>query len=208
MSDLDADPAAAIELCDTSHARLAQTLAGLTDTAARAPSRLGEWTVAHVVTHIARNADGHVRRLDGALEGLDVNRYPGGSTQRGREIAEGAERSAAELVADLAGAQQRLEEAWRRSAAAGWPHAELLADDHWPTTSSPVRRLREVEVHHVDLGLGYEPADWPAAYVAWELPTILATVPKRLRRPDDARDVVTWLTGRGPMPAEIDLDPC
>ena len=29
----------------------------------------------------------------------------------------------------------------------------------------PFLRWREVEVHRVDLGLGYEPADWPAEYV-------------------------------------------
>jgi len=47
---------------------------------------------------------------------------------------------------------------WRkrrpRSAAAGWPHAELRGHDSWPTTASPSRRLREVEVHHADLGPG------------------------------------------------------
>ena len=30
-------------------------------------------------------------------------------------------------------------------------------------------RWREVEVHRVDLGLGYEPEDWPAEYVRLEL---------------------------------------
>ena len=37
-------------------------------------------------------------------------------------------------------------------------------------------------MHHVDLGLGYEPSDWPEDYVAWELPVLLATVPDRVHR--------------------------
>jgi maleylpyruvate isomerase len=28
------------------------------------------------------------------------------------------------------------------------------------------RRLSEVEIHHVDLGAGYRPADWPDAFTA------------------------------------------
>ena len=40
--------------------------------------------------------------------------------------------------------------------------------------STPARwlgaRWREVEIHHVDLAAGYGPQDWPAAFVAHELP--------------------------------------
>ena len=93
------------------------------------------------------------------------------------------------------------------TAAAGWPHPELRGDDHWPTSASPVRRLREAEVHHVDLGLGYEPSDWPEDYVTWELPVLLATVPNRAHRTDDVRDLVAWLSGRRPVPTAIELDP-
>ena len=32
-----------------------------------------------------------------------------------------------------------------------------------------VRRLGEVEIHHVDLGAGYAPPDWPAPFVADQL---------------------------------------
>ena len=171
----------------------------------RAGCRTG--AVGHVLTHLARNADGHVRRLEGALRGEDVRRYAGGPAQRDQEIAEGAIRPTVDVVEDVHAAQQRLEEVWNRSEAEGWPHSDLLGDDHWPTTSSPVRRLREVEMHHVDLALGYEPAEWPEEYIAWELPVILTTVESRLRRPDDALAVVAWLSGRGPLPTEIALDP-
>jgi maleylpyruvate isomerase len=70
-----------------------------------------------------------------------------------------------------------------------------------------VRRLREVEMHHVDLGMGYESSNWPQAYVEWELPEILATVPERLPASDDVRRLVAWLAGRGSVPVAIDLEP-
>jgi maleylpyruvate isomerase len=206
-TDLDADPVRAIELCQAAHARLLATAARVTDGQARSPSRLPGWTIGHVLTHLARNADGHARRLDGALRGQDVPRYQGGPAQRSGEIDAGAPRPAAAILADLAAAQDRLELTWERSTAAGWPHPDLRGDDHWPTTASPARRLREVEMHHVDLGLGYEPADWPGDYATWELPLLLATVPARLQQGDDARALVAWLSGRGPIPAAIQLKP-
>jgi maleylpyruvate isomerase len=201
------DPDQAIGLCRAAHTRLRATAERITDEQVRSPSRLPGWTVGHVLTHVARNADGHVRRLEGALRGEPVPRYPGGPAQRSDEINQGAPRPAADMAADLDTSQRRLELAWERSVAAGWPHAELMGDDHWPTTASPVRRLREVEVHHVDLGLGYEPSDWPDDYVTWELPMLLATVPSRVRRPEDMRALVAWLSGRRPTPTAVQLDP-
>jgi maleylpyruvate isomerase len=205
--DADMDPGQAVQLCRTAHARLRATVEGITDEQVRSPSRLPGWTVGHVLTHVARNADGHVRRLDGALRGENVPRYPGGPAQRDDDINEGALRPAAGIVADVDSAQRRLELVWDRSVAAGWPNPGFLGDDRWPTTASPVRRLREVEVHHVDLGLGYEPSHWPDDYVTWELPMLLATVPARVRRPEDQRALVAWLSGRRPVPPAIQLDP-
>jgi maleylpyruvate isomerase len=203
--DLEADPGAAIELCIGAHARLLEAINKLTDAQTSSPSRLPAWTVGHVLTHVARNADGHVRRLDGALRGENLPRYKPG--QRDADIARGADRPAGQVVSDVQAAQESLEAVWEQSAAAGWPNREFLGDDDWETTSSPARRLREVEIHHVDLGLGYEPSDWPEEYVTWELPMVLATVPDRVRRPEDARDLVAWVTGRAPLPSAVALNP-
>jgi len=52
-----------------SHARLRATLAGLTDADARGPSLLPGWSVGHVLTHLARNADSLVRMLKAAARG-------------------------------------------------------------------------------------------------------------------------------------------
>lgn len=205
--DLDAETEAAIRLCRAAHAGVLATVDGLTDEKARAPSRLPGWTVGHVITHIARNAEGHSVRTEGALRGEDLPRYPGGGRQRDADIAAGAGRPAHVLVSDLADCQRRLEEAWDRCAAAGWPNREFVGSDGWPITCSPARRLREVEMHHVDLGLGYEPSDWPLEYVAWELPSVLATVPERLPDPDSRRLLLAWMTGRDGKPPSIRLEP-
>jgi maleylpyruvate isomerase len=40
-------------------------------------------------------------------------------------------------------------------------------------------RWREVEVHHVDLGLGYAASEWPVAFVTRGLGEVLAELPAR-----------------------------
>ncbi len=207
VPDLDEDPAVAVELCRAAHGRLLGTIATVTDLQVSSPSLLPGWTVGHVVAHLARNADGHTRRLEAALRGEDLPRYPGGSAQRNADISQGSTRPPAELLEDLRASQVRLELAWEQSAASNWPHPEFRAGDQWPTTASPVRRLREVEMHHVDLGLGYKPSDWSPEYVAWELPMLLASVPERVQRPEDSVDLVVWLAGRGRAPGNIELAP-
>ena len=158
--------ATGIELCRAGHRRLIATVHGLDDEVVLRPSLLPGWSVGHVLTHLARNADGHARRLEGALRGEEVPRYPGGSAERESDIEAGAARPAHELAADVTVSAERLEEVWAQSAEAGWPSRELLAGDTWRTPESPWRRLREVEVHHVDLGLDYRAEDWPEEYLA------------------------------------------
>jgi maleylpyruvate isomerase len=203
----DMSPDQAIELCKASHQRFLATAEKLTDETAKRPSLLPGWTVGYVLTHVARNADGHARRLEGALEGREVARYPGGPKQREDEIEKGATRPAAELKKDVAGSIERLEAVWDRSVAAGWPNSNLLAGDKFSTSGSPVRRLREVEVHHVDLNLGYTPADWPDEYLQWELPRALDGLAERIEQPDHAKRLLAWLIGRAKTPGDVTLRP-
>ncbi len=204
---MDLDPAAAIALCTAAHRRLLATSSGVDEAIARGPSRLPGWSVGHVLAHLARNAEGFVVRMEGALEGREVPRYPGGREQRNRDIEAGSRRPARDLDAELGAWCFRLEEVWARCVRAGWPHSNLLAGDRFPTTGSPARRLREVEVHHVDLGLGYEVEDWPDEYVAWELGESLARLPHRHADGRDARRLLAGITGRGEWPAELHLAP-
>jgi maleylpyruvate isomerase len=84
-----------LDACRETHERLIATASKIDDATARRPSRLPGWNVGHVLTHIARNADGHYRRVQAALRGESAARYPGGKEQREREIEEGAGRPAA-----------------------------------------------------------------------------------------------------------------
>ena len=195
----------AIDLCLVAHERLLATAGRVDDDTARRPSLLPGWSVGHVLTHLARNAEGHALRLDAALRGEDVPRYPGGPEERDRGIEEGAGRPAERLRTDVAESAAGLEDVWARSEEAGWPNSGFQGDDRWPTTGSPLRRLREVEMHHADLGLGYTPADWPEEYVAWDLPKALKGLPRRLSGPADSRRVLAWLTGRAECPEDLRL---
>lgn len=195
-----------METCQESHRRLLATLNGLDDAAARAPSKLPDWTVGHVLTHLARNADGHARRLAAALRGESVPRYVGGVAQRNGEIDEGHGRPASVLVDDVRESAAGLEAVWRQCAEAGWSFDVEPSGDDWPLAESPVHRLREVEVHHVDLGLGYGPEQWPDEYQRWELAQALRGLPSRLA-PGDARRFLATLLGRADWPSDVSLGP-
>lgn len=133
------------------------------------PGLLPAWTVGHVLGHLFSNAESHIRLLQGAQRGESVQRYPGGVVQRSAEIEAGACRSAADLVADIIDSSRRLEATWG-----------VLDDDAWsivgesitrrePADELPWLRWREIEVHHVDLGLDFTWADWSPDYVRREL---------------------------------------
>lgn len=180
-------PAASIGGAKRAHARLVATLADLTDAAARAPSRLPDWTVGHVLTHLARNADSHIWLLEQAALGRMVDQYPGGAAQREGDIAAGADRPAADLVADVRGACTRLEAAWDATTEETWGNGRgrYGGGVERPIADLPFHRWREVEVHHADLGLGFTWRDWDGAYVAEELQGLA-----------DAHTLTAWLLGR------------
>ena len=181
----------------------------------RSPSLLPEWTIGHVLAHLARNADSHVRMLRAAADGDVADQYIGGVAGRTADIEEWAVRTAGELVSDLRRSVADLERCWVEAAESGWPGEGRLATGQVTATHDlPFRRWREVVVHHHDLGLGYSWADWPAAYVRVELrrstmhwasrkPMGFGDLPAAALAATD-RQRVAWLLGR----AEISgLDP-
>ena len=187
----------------TSHSQLERAIASLTDAQAAAPSRLPDWTIGHVLTHIARNADSVVRRLEGAARGEVVDQYPGGREGRAAEIDAGALRGAAALLADVTDTNRAIDTAIDAMPAAAWSNLARDVRGTEETASAVVfKRWREVEIHHVDLGLGYEPSAWPIEVVDRWLPEVMATVADRadhrlllawtLRRVDDAPELGPW----------------
>jgi maleylpyruvate isomerase len=187
-----------------SHLRLRRTLAGMAADDARRPSLLPGWTVGHVLTHLARNADSFVRLLEAAARGEVADQYAGGNDQRAADIEAGAGRPLPELVDDVVTAAARLERMWDETTEDVWRTGQgRVVSGVWSLAELPFRRWREVEIHHVDLGLGYSPEDWPEDYVEAELARALPNLPGRLPAGAtvdvatiDRRRLLAWLVGR------------
>jgi maleylpyruvate isomerase len=170
------------------------------------PSALPDWTVGHVISHVARNADSHRRRVEAALRNEVVEQYAGGYSGRAAEILLGATRPAIEMIKDLRTACDRLIDAWDSLPMDAW---DMMTRDvsgtERPLFTLPARRWQEVEVHLVDLGVGITPSDWSSAFVNLNLPRLRMSLARRLPAgsespsPDrfqDGKEELAWLYGR------------
>jgi len=171
--------------------RVLVTATALSDAQAREPSLLPGWSRGHVLTHIARNADGMVNLLRWARTGTPAPMYASAES-RAADIEAGAGRPAADLAADV-----------RESAAVLAAEAASMPDDAWtaqvralngppfPALGVLERRLSEVEIHHVDVAAGYSPADWPGDFLREALPRVAESFAGR----DDVPPCVVWAEG-------------
>jgi maleylpyruvate isomerase len=183
------------------HQRLLATLDGAADADPRTPSRLPGWTVGHVLTHLARNAESHIRMLDG------LTQYEGGVDGRAAAIDAGASRDMVALVTDVRRTIWALEQRW--ASQGDWEGVAHSTRADVPRAELPFLRWRETDVHHVDLGLGYDMSDLPSDYVRLELrrlemvwaarrPMGLTALPAAaLAVPP--HDRLAWLLGRAPL---------
>lgn len=162
------------------NARLLATVSGLDESALRGPSLLPGWSRAHVVVHLARNADAQSRMVDGALRGEIVEQYAGGEQGRAREIEEGATAAAATIVAELESSVAALDQRWATLPEHAWDLETVTLRFRRTVREGIAARWREVEIHHVDLGCGYGPQDWPAEFVDTFLERTVARLPMRL----------------------------
>jgi maleylpyruvate isomerase len=181
--------------CAAAHATLLDDIADLSDDEARRPSRLPDWTVGHVLTHIARNADSVVWRLEGAARGELRDQYPGGLEQRAGDIDAGARRPAAELVRDVRQTADAVERVMTGLSPAAWDAPSRTSRGVVEDSRDAVlSRWREVVVHHGDLGLG--PVPLPVGLVEVWLPRELP----RLAERSDPAELLSWIIGRGEPP--------
>jgi maleylpyruvate isomerase len=177
----DLAPATDIRGARAAHQALLRTARKFRDADIARPSLLPDWTVGHVLTHIARNADGHCNMFDGAAVGEVFAQYPGGTTQRVDEIEQGARRRAAEIVRDLETTIARLEQHWADTTDEMWTTGRCRSfAGEMALAVQPFRRWREVEVHHHDLGAKFSWRDWSEAYTMRELETTIGTLGSRL----------------------------
>jgi maleylpyruvate isomerase len=153
-------------------------------------SRLPGWTRGHVLAHLARNADALVN----VLEGRPM--YVSGEV-RDADIERDAPRPLDVQLADVRESAARFQDVC--AVPADWSRTVELRNGVTDTASRvPFRRWVEVELHHVDLGIGYELEDLPAEFTERETDFLAArfaghrdVAPTRLT--DGTR---AWSTGR------------
>ncbi|MFE7429035.1 MULTISPECIES: maleylpyruvate isomerase family mycothiol-dependent enzyme [unclassified Streptomyces] len=178
--------------------RLLSATGKLDDAALAEPSRLPGWSRGHVVAHLSRNADALVNVLQGRPMYAD-------SETRDRDIERGAPRPRAEQLTDLADSAARFADA--ASPPGDWSRTVTLRNGVTDSASRiPFRRRVEVELHHVDLDVGYELEDLPDEFVAREIDFLAErfaghsdVVATRITA-DDGR---AWSTGGGAEGAHV-----
>jgi maleylpyruvate isomerase len=134
----------------------ARAIGGLGEPELRAPSALPGWSRAHVLAHVARNADGLKNLLTWADTGVETPMYPSPEA-READIEAGAQRGAADILADFVASAARFEQ-----------YAARMPDDAWarearnrqgaPVSGAVVARMRvsELAIHLADLDRGYD----------------------------------------------------
>ncbi|MFJ9737967.1 maleylpyruvate isomerase family mycothiol-dependent enzyme [Streptomyces sp. NPDC101166] len=193
--------------------RLLTAVAKLDDESVATPSRLPGWSRGHVLAHLARNADALVNVLAGRPMYVDA-------AARDADIERDAPRPLEAHLTDLRESAARFQEAG--AVPGDWSRTVELRNGVTDSASRlPFRRWVEVELHHVDLGIGYELEDVPEEFTERETgfladrfaghpdvpPTRLTdgTRAWRTGRPGDAQetsvtgapaDLLGWLAGR------------
>lgn len=142
--------------------RLLTTVDALADDDWGSPSVCDGWTRAHVVAHVALNAEGLAGAVRGLLDGSPTTMYASNEARAADIAALGAAppaeirerlRTSAALFADtVAGLGALPDDAIFERTPGGIVMRAALV---------PTLRLREVEIHHADLDAGYGYADWP-----------------------------------------------
>ncbi|MDN0194936.1 maleylpyruvate isomerase family mycothiol-dependent enzyme [Streptomyces sp. S.PNR 29] len=157
MSDHAHDLASVRDATD----RLLTAVGELDNASVTEPSRLPGWTRGHILAHLARNADALVN----VLEGRPM--YASGEA-RDADIERDAPRPLDVQITDVRESADRFQRAG--AAPQDWSRTVELRNGVVDSASRvPFRRWIEVELHHVDLGIGYELEDLPAEFVEREI---------------------------------------
>lgn len=145
--------------------RYLAALTELSEEDLRSPSLLPGWSRAHVVTHLARNADALCNLAHWAISG-DVHYMYDAPDQRDSDIAAGADRDAVALREDSAAAAGRFLQALNELDVAHLDAqvARGPGQETFPARNLALVRRVELEVHHADLGLDFSHRDWDRAF--------------------------------------------
>jgi maleylpyruvate isomerase len=204
----------------------------LTDDELRAPSALPGWTRAHVIGHLARNAEALGRLAAWARTGVPSPMYAD-REQRAAEIESSAALPPAVLRQELKSTASGLDDALAALDTSAW-RAEVRSalGRTIPAAEIPWMRVREVWLHAVDLDAGAAVADLPAGVIDTLLDDVTAALSSRPACPsaylvptdrdrtwrlgadaDDTRltapaaNLLAWATGRADDPTRPPLPP-
>jgi maleylpyruvate isomerase len=204
---MTADPTAERDLVsDMLHeasARLVRTVDGFHGDDWAAPTLLPDWSRAHVVAHLALNAEGMARALRGLVADADDDEprtMYDSDERRDRDITELAAKAPSEIRARLLGGVTILMDAMDAVPGPEWgTQLERTPGGRTMRASAlPGMRWRELEIHHVDLDAGYTRAQSPLAFAEHLLDAMSKRVrpeqPFEVRPTDSGR---TWILGDG-----------
>jgi maleylpyruvate isomerase len=179
---------------------LIRTAQGLDEDSIRAASLCPGWTRAHVLAHLARNADALGNLVRWAVTGTPVAMYRSPQA-REDDIDAGSTRTAQEIVTDLQEAAARFASA--APGLAGPPEqveVEMRGRRKVLAGQLPTLRLLEVVIHHVDLNAGYSFADADPGFVKRAISNAVARIAAR----DDGASILltsserdSWSMGEG-----------
>jgi maleylpyruvate isomerase len=148
-------------------------ITSLSESDVRRPSLMPGWTIGHVLSHLARNADALVRTLSGAVHNEPTPMYPYGARGRDADIQAGAHRSMQEMVADVSAAARRLDAMWDTMTPTAWTADAIIRSGRLAAWRTVGARWTEVELHWVDLDLGHGPEAWSERFSRLLLRTLL-----------------------------------
>ncbi|MEU2055713.1 maleylpyruvate isomerase family mycothiol-dependent enzyme [Streptomyces bungoensis] len=177
--------------------RLLTAAAALDNASLAQPSRLPGWTRGHVLAHLARNADALVN----VLEGRPMYKS---AAARDADIERDAPRPVDVQLTDVRESAARFQQAG--AVPADWSRTVELRNGVTDSAARlPFRRWAEVELHHVDLGIGYELEDVPAEFAEREIDFLAQRFSEH---PDVPATRVTdgtraWSTGREASGPEV-----
>ncbi|MCC3772400.1 maleylpyruvate isomerase family mycothiol-dependent enzyme, partial [Streptomyces sp. UNOC14_S4] len=203
--------------------RLFTGVGKLDNSAVSGASRLPGWTRGHLLSHLARNADALVN----VLRGLPMY---AGAEARDADIEAGAARPLDIQLADLRDSHARFLAATEEDPGADWSRIVTMRNGVTDAAANvPFRRLVELELHHVDLNIGYELEDLPEEFtgrqIAWlaqrfsghnGLPPVTVTAAdgrqwhtggtegRAVTVTGPAPALLGWLAGRGDKGAGLD----
>ncbi|MCW2855675.1 MAG: hypothetical protein JWR52_1290 [Marmoricola sp.] len=156
-----------IEALHHTDQRAVRSVDSLTDAQWAEPSLLPRWTRAHVISHLALNAEAFTGALLGLMDGELVPIYPS-QAARDADIDELAHAHISEIRDRFFAATQHFRTIAADLTADQWTAsvARLPGGPHWPAATLVSTRRREVEIHHADLGVAYTHHSWPLDFCA------------------------------------------